>query len=64
VEAPPYPLAGAVTLPLFRAALEQGDYEFMPSFAGQNAPLAHDDNAEELTRRLAADALAILSRQA
>lgn len=63
-EAPPYPLAGAVSLPLFRAALEQGDYEFMPSLAGQNACLGYEAPAEELTRQFAADALAILGRRA
>jgi len=59
-EAPPYPLAGAISLPLFRAAIEQGDYEFMPSLAGQNARLGYEAPAEELTRQLAADALAII----
>ena len=63
-EAPPYPLAGAVSGPLFRAALECGDYEFMPMLAGQSAPLAHALPAAELTRRLAADALAIIGSQA
>jgi nitronate monooxygenase len=63
-EAPPYPLAGAITLPLFRAALEQEDYEFLPSLAGQNAALAQDMPAADLTHRLAADALAILAAQA
>jgi nitronate monooxygenase len=63
-EAPPYPLAGAISLPLFRAAIEQGDYEFMPSLAGQNASLGHETPAEDLTRELAADALAILGSRA
>jgi nitronate monooxygenase len=63
-EAPPYPLAGAISLPLFRAALEQGDFEFMPSLAGQNAVLGHEAPAEELTRDLAADALAIIGQRA
>jgi nitronate monooxygenase len=63
-EAPPYPLAGAMSLPLIRAALEQGDYEFMPSLAGQNACLGYEASAEELTRQFAADALAILGRRA
>ena len=62
-EAPPYPLAGAISLPLFRAALEQGDYEFMPSLAGQNACLGYADDADALTRELAADALAIIARR-
>jgi len=63
-EAPPYPLAGAASMPLFRAALEQHDYEFMPSLAGQNASLSEDLPAEELTRKLASDALAILGSRA
>ena len=63
-EAPPYPLAGAISLPLFRAALEQGDYEFMPSLAGQNACLGFPDSADALTRELAADALAIIAQLA
>jgi nitronate monooxygenase len=63
-EAPPYPLAGAVSLPLFRAAIEQEDYEFMPSLAGQNACLGLQLPAEDVTRQLAADALAILARGA
>ena len=60
-EAPPYPLAGATSLPLFRASLERGDFEFMPSLAGQNASFRSDASAEDLTRRIAAEALAILS---
>jgi nitronate monooxygenase len=63
-EAPPYPLAGAISLPLFRAAIEQGDFEFMPSLAGQNACLAQCNSAFELTRAFAADALAILNHRA
>jgi len=63
-EAPPYPLAGAVSLPLFRAAIEQEDYEFMPSLAGQNACLGYAAPAEEFTRDLAADALALVGQRA
>lgn len=63
-EAPPYPLAGAISLPLFRAAIEQEDFEFMPSLAGQNAGLGYEAPAEELTRQLAADALAIIRKGA
>ena len=63
-EAPPYPLAGAISLPLFRAALEDGDFEFMPSLAGQNAIIGADGGAEELTRQIAMGALAILGSQA
>ena len=63
-EAPPYPLAGAVTMPLYRAAIEHGDFELLPILAGQNAALGEPLPAAELTRRLAADALAILVRAA
>ncbi|HEY7007102.1 MAG TPA: nitronate monooxygenase [Sphingomicrobium sp.] len=63
-EAPPYPLAGAISLPLFRAAMERDDYEFMPSLAGQNAYLGEELGAEDVTRKLAADALAIIGRGA
>jgi nitronate monooxygenase len=63
-EAPPYPLAGAISLPLFRAALEQEDFEFMPSLAGQNASMGYEISAEELTRQLAADALAVIAQGA
>jgi nitronate monooxygenase len=63
-DAPAYPLAGAVTMPLYRAALEYGDFEFMPSLAGQAGPLGQPLPAAELTRKLAADALAIIGRGA
>jgi nitronate monooxygenase len=63
-EAPPYPLAGAVTMPLFRAAMERGDYEFLPMLAGQSAVRGVPLPAAELTRKLAADALAILEGEA
>jgi nitronate monooxygenase len=63
-EAPPYPLAGAVTLPLFRAAIEHDDFEFLPSLAGQNAALAEYRPAAEVTRKFASEALAILGANA
>jgi nitronate monooxygenase len=63
-EAPPYPLAGAVTMPLFRAALERGDFEFLPSLAGQSAFKGEPLPAAELTRKLTTDALAILRSEA
>jgi nitronate monooxygenase len=63
-EAPPYPIAGAASGPLFRAAMERGDFEFMPMLSGQSAPLAQRLPAAELTRKLAADALAMLGRRA
>lgn len=59
-EAPAYPLAGLVIAPLFAAAMERGDFEFLPSLAGQNAAFGEKIGATELTRKLAADALAII----
>jgi nitronate monooxygenase len=63
-EAPPYPLASAALAPIRAAAEIQGDYGFAPMWAGQSAPLGQSLPAAELTRRLAADALAILAREA
>jgi nitronate monooxygenase len=59
-EAPPYPLAGAVTMPLYRAAIERGDFELLPNRAGQSAMMGQPLPAADLTRKLAADALAAL----
>ena len=44
--------------------MERGDYDFLPILTGQSAPLARFLPAAELTRALAADALAILRRGA
>jgi nitronate monooxygenase len=63
-EAPPYPLASAALAPIRAAAEKQGEYGFGPMWAGQAAPLGEALPAAELTRKLAADALAILQRQA
>ena len=63
-EAPPYPLASAALAPLRKAAEKQGEYGFGPMWAGQAAPLGRSLPAAELTRRLAADALAILRSEA
>jgi nitronate monooxygenase len=60
-EAPAYPLASAALAPIRAAAEKQGEYGFGPMWAGQSAPLGQARPAAELTRRLAADALAILS---
>jgi nitronate monooxygenase len=64
VEAPPYPLASAALAPIRAAAEKQGEYGFGPMWAGQAAPLGQAIPAAELTRKLAADALAILDRRA
>jgi nitronate monooxygenase len=63
-DAPPYPLAGAVTMPLVRAAAAQGDFELLPNLAGQSAVRGRPVPAAELTNKLAADALAILRGEA
>jgi nitronate monooxygenase len=63
-EAPPYPLASAALSPIRAAAEKQGEHGFGAMWAGQAAPLGTPLPAEELTRKLAADALAILSRRA
>jgi nitronate monooxygenase len=63
-EAPPYPLAAAALAPIRRAAEARGEYGFGPMWAGQGAPLARGLPAEELTRTLAAEALAVLARLA
>ena len=59
-EAPPYPLASAALAPIRAAAEAMGEYGFGPMWAGQGAPLGEALPAAELTRKLAADALAVL----
>jgi nitronate monooxygenase len=63
-EAPPYPLAAAGLAPIRRAAEAQGEFGFGPMWAGQAGPLARALPAEELTRLLAEEALAVLARLA
>ena len=63
-EAPPFPLAGLSVMPLWAAALQKGDFTFLPSLAGQSARLGKAVPAGEFTRQLAADTLAILGREA
>jgi nitronate monooxygenase len=63
-EAPPYPLASEALAPIRAAAEQTGEFGFAPMWAGQAAPLGQPLPAAELTRKLAADALAILSRGA
>ncbi len=59
-EAPPYPLASAALAPIRAVAEKQGEYGFGPMWAGQAAPLCETLPATGMTRKLAADALAIL----
>ena len=63
-EAPPYPLASAALAPIRAAAEKKDEFGFGPMWAGQAAPLGEALGATDLTKRLAADALAIISRQA
>ena len=63
-EVPPYPLASEALAPIRKAAEQRGEFGFGPMWAGQAAPLGAPLPAAELTRKLAADALAILDRQA
>ena len=63
-EAPPYPYASPALAAVRGAAEKRGDYGFGPMWAGQSAPLGQPLPAAELTRQLAADALAILGSPA
>lgn len=63
-EAPPYPLASAALAAIRAAAEAKGEYGFGPMWAGQAAPLGKALPAAGLTRKLASDALAILSGRA
>jgi nitronate monooxygenase len=60
-EAPAYPLASAALTPIRAAAEEKGEFGFGPMWAGQAGPLGIALPAAELTRKLAADALAIVA---
>jgi nitronate monooxygenase len=63
-EAPAYPFASAALAPIRSAAEKQGEYGFGPMWAGQGAPLGQPLPAAALVRKLASDALAILTGQA
>ena len=63
VEAPPYPPRNAALAPVRIVAERRGEYGFGPMWAGQAAPLGEALPAAELTRKLAAEALAILGRR-
>ena len=60
-EAPQYPMASAALAPVRSAAEERGEFGFGPMWAGQAAALGEPLPADELTRKLAAVALAILA---
>ncbi|HVF37308.1 MAG TPA: nitronate monooxygenase [Sphingomicrobium sp.] len=59
-EAPPFPLASDAIVPLWKEAQRRGDWEFLLPLAGQSAPLTQALPAVDLTRKLAADALALI----
>ncbi|MFG1463865.1 nitronate monooxygenase family protein [Xanthobacter sp. DSM 24535] len=61
-DAPAFPLAGGALAPLRAHAEAQGSDDFTPLWAGQSARLAARLPAGELTRTLAAEALAKLGR--
>jgi nitronate monooxygenase len=63
-EAPPYPLASPALAPIRAAAEKRGEFGFGPMWAGQAGPLGRSLPAAELTRALAAEALAILRPEA
>jgi nitronate monooxygenase len=60
--APEFPLAAGALAPLRAKAEAQGSGDFTSLWAGQAASLGRAMPAGELTRRLAADALALLGR--
>ena len=59
-DAPPFPLAAGAAAPLRAASEKRGSGDFSPLRAGESAALARDEGAEALTRRLWADALAVM----
>ena len=60
-DAPQFPLAAGAAAPLRAAGEKRGSGDFSPLWAGEAAALARDGGAEALTRRLWADALAVMS---
>lgn len=61
-EAPPYPYASTALAPLRKASEERGKIDFSPAWSGQAARLGVSLPAAELTRKLAAEAHALLGR--
>lgn len=53
VDAPAFPLAATAMFPLRAALEEQGNHDFSPLWAGQNASSGRDIGAAELVRELA-----------
>jgi nitronate monooxygenase len=63
-EAPPYPLAAEALAPIRAEAEKCGAFGFGPMWAGQAAPLGRALPAEQLTRALAAEAMAMAGGRA
>jgi len=61
LDAPPFPLAAGAAAPLRTAAEKRGSGDFSPLWAGEAAALTRDEGAEALTRRLWAEAQAVMS---
>jgi nitronate monooxygenase len=59
-DAPQFPLAAGAAAPLRTAAEKLGSNDFSPLWAGEAAALARDEGAEALTRRLWAEAQAVM----
>ena len=60
--APDFPLAAGAVAPVRAKAEQAGSGDFSPLWSGQAAALAREVPAGELTRELAAETLARLSR--
>jgi nitronate monooxygenase len=58
----PFPHAATLVAPLRAASEKAGSVDYMQMWAGQSAQLAKPMGAEELTRKLAADALGFWDR--
>src|SRR5262249_42713499 len=58
--APQFPMAANAVTPLRAQAEQRGSGDFSPLWSGQAAALVHETDAGELTRSLAAGALALL----
>ena len=61
-DAPDFPLAGDVVMPLRQAALARNSADFVPLWSGQGARLGVEMPAGELTKHLAASARELLAR--
>ena len=60
-DAPQFPLAAGAAAPLRAAHDKRGSGDFSPLWAGESAALAREEGAEAVTRRMWADAQAVMS---